>query len=94
MTRYLDTLPTPAHVEPKKLVVLSAPRLVFSVPAFPQAAVQLSPAPEILPASCPFPSSFLFTAFRWKKPTTPLGDELKKMPCNTIKRDEKEKIQN
>ncbi|KAI1497256.1 P-loop containing nucleoside triphosphate hydrolase protein [Biscogniauxia marginata] len=26
MTRYIDTLPTPTHVEPKKLVVLSAPR--------------------------------------------------------------------
>ncbi|KAI1334460.1 P-loop containing nucleoside triphosphate hydrolase protein [Xylariaceae sp. FL0016] len=26
MPRYIDTLPTPAHVEPKKLVVLSAPR--------------------------------------------------------------------
>ncbi|RYP08158.1 hypothetical protein DL764_002065 [Monosporascus ibericus] len=26
MSRYLDTLPTPAHVEPKKLIVLSAPR--------------------------------------------------------------------
>ncbi|KAI1081816.1 P-loop containing nucleoside triphosphate hydrolase protein [Whalleya microplaca] len=26
MPRYIDTLPTPAHVEPKKLIVLSAPR--------------------------------------------------------------------
>ncbi|RYP52649.1 hypothetical protein DL769_010631 [Monosporascus sp. CRB-8-3] len=26
MSRYIDTLPTPAHVEPKKLIVLSAPR--------------------------------------------------------------------
>ncbi|KAL7627785.1 hypothetical protein AAE478_001980 [Parahypoxylon ruwenzoriense] len=26
MTRYVDTLPTPTHVEPKKLIVLSAPR--------------------------------------------------------------------
>ncbi|RYP08972.1 hypothetical protein DL765_008615 [Monosporascus sp. GIB2] len=26
MSRYIDTLPTPTHVEPKKLIVLSAPR--------------------------------------------------------------------
>ncbi|KAI0594554.1 P-loop containing nucleoside triphosphate hydrolase protein [Biscogniauxia sp. FL1348] len=26
MPRYIDTVPTPAHVEPKKLIVLSAPR--------------------------------------------------------------------
>ncbi|CAJ2514045.1 Uu.00g021640.m01.CDS01 [Anthostomella pinea] len=26
MTRYIDTVPTPAHVKPKKLIVLSAPR--------------------------------------------------------------------